>query len=144
VRISEWRSIQRHYQVDSSNRRISSLARHGTEILPTGPYGRAGSAPGPLAAASPQADPQPDYVHAREALYAGSAASGLTPGDPARHRYCRPGPGGFPSPPLRVLFGVNGLGVLRTEYASRLAGLEEWDHLSRLAHGSPAVSPSGA
>src|ERR1700754_4521356 len=28
-----------------------------------------------LAAASPQAGPQPDYVHAREALHAGSAAA---------------------------------------------------------------------
>jgi NAD(P)-dependent dehydrogenase (short-subunit alcohol dehydrogenase family) len=94
-----------------------------------------------LAAASPQADPQPAYAHAREALYAGATASGLTPGDPAATAAAVLALADSPNPPLRVLFGANGLGVLRTEYASRLAGLEEWDHLSRLAHGSPAVSP---
>jgi NAD(P)-dependent dehydrogenase (short-subunit alcohol dehydrogenase family) len=97
-----------------------------------------------LAASSPQAEQMPAYVHAHEALYAGAAASGLTLGDPAATAAAVLALADSPNPPLRVLFGANGLGALRTEYASRLAGLEEWDHLSRLAHGSPAVSPSGA
>jgi hypothetical protein len=39
---------------------------------------------------------------------------------------------------VRLLFGTNGLDELRTEYAGRLAGLEQWDHISRLAQGNPS------
>ncbi|GIH16953.1 SDR family NAD(P)-dependent oxidoreductase [Rugosimonospora africana] len=91
-----------------------------------------------LAAASPQATPNPAYAHAREALYAGSASSGFTPGDPAATAQAILALADTPNPPLRVLFGTNGLDALRTEYAGRLAGLEKWDHLSRLAQGDPA------
>ncbi|GAA5186522.1 SDR family oxidoreductase [Rugosimonospora acidiphila] len=89
-----------------------------------------------LAAASPQSTPDPAYAHAREALYAGAA--GFVPGDPAATAQAILALADAPNPPLRVLFGINGLEALRTEYAGRLAGLEKWEHLSRLAQGNPA------
>ncbi|MEA5362375.1 SDR family NAD(P)-dependent oxidoreductase [Amycolatopsis sp., V23-08] len=89
-----------------------------------------------LAAASPQAEPNPAYAHAREALYAG--ASGFVPGDLAATSAALLAVADAPNPPLRVLFGTGGLDALRTEFAGRLAGLQEWDHVSRLAQGNPA------
>jgi NADP-dependent 3-hydroxy acid dehydrogenase YdfG len=89
-----------------------------------------------LAAASPQATPHPAYTHAHQALYAGAAGSGFTPGDPAATGRAILALADAPNPPLRVLFGANGLDALRAEYAARLAGLERWDHISRLAQGS--------
>jgi NAD(P)-dependent dehydrogenase (short-subunit alcohol dehydrogenase family) len=94
--------------------------------------------PTELATASPQSTPDPAYAHAREALYAGAAGSGFVPGDPAAAARAVLALADAPNPPLRVLFGINGLDALRTEYAARLAGLEEWDHISRLAQGNPA------
>ncbi|GAA1878125.1 SDR family NAD(P)-dependent oxidoreductase [Asanoa iriomotensis] len=91
--------------------------------------------PTDLAAASPQAPRMPAYAHAHEALYAGAASSGFVPGDPAATARAILALADTPNPPLRVLFGINGLDALRTEYAGRLAGLEEWDHISRLAQG---------
>ncbi|WUD77102.1 SDR family NAD(P)-dependent oxidoreductase [Streptomyces sp. NBC_00510] len=91
-----------------------------------------------LAAASPQSQPNPAYTHAREALYAGASASGFVPGDPAATSAALLAVADAPKPPLRVLFGAGGLDALRTEFAGRLAGLEEWDHISRLAQGNPA------
>ncbi|GAA4995768.1 SDR family NAD(P)-dependent oxidoreductase [Actinopolymorpha pittospori] len=88
-----------------------------------------------LAAASPQSTPDPAYADAREALYAGAA--GFLPGDPAATAQAILALADTPNPPLRVLFGTNGLDALRTEYAGRLAGLEEWDYISRLAQGNP-------
>ncbi|MEV6373263.1 SDR family NAD(P)-dependent oxidoreductase [Micromonospora musae] len=88
-----------------------------------------------LAANSPQSTPTPTYTHAREALYAESA--GFDAGDPAATAQAILALADTPNPPLRVLFGTNGLEVLRTEYAGRLAGLEKWDHISRLAQGNP-------
>ncbi|MFE0629379.1 SDR family NAD(P)-dependent oxidoreductase [Streptomyces sp. NPDC058864] len=94
--------------------------------------------PTDLAAASPQSRPNPAYTHAREALYAGARASGFVPGDPAATSAALLAVADAPKPPLRVLFGAGGLDALRTEFAGRLAGLEEWDHISRLAQGNPA------
>ncbi|MFJ7213465.1 SDR family NAD(P)-dependent oxidoreductase [Amycolatopsis sp. NPDC098790] len=88
-----------------------------------------------LAEASPQSQPNPAYAHAREALFAGSG-SGFAPGDPAATSAALLAVADAPNPPLRVLFGTGGLDALRTEFAGRLAGLEQWDHLSRLAQGS--------
>ncbi|MCQ4197111.1 SDR family NAD(P)-dependent oxidoreductase [Streptomyces parvulus] len=89
-----------------------------------------------LAEASPQSQPHPAYAHAREALFAGAAASRFTPGDPAATSAALLALADAPHPPLRVLFGTGGIDALRTEFAGRLAGLEEWDHISRLAQGS--------
>ena len=40
-----------------------------------------------------------------------------------------------PEPPLRVFFGVGPLDIIRDEYARRIATWEEWDAVSRRAHG---------
>ncbi|MFJ6121753.1 SDR family NAD(P)-dependent oxidoreductase [Streptomyces sp. NPDC092129] len=93
-----------------------------------------------LAAASPQARQDPAYAHARQALYAGAAASGLTSGDPAATAEALLALAETPEPPMRVLFGTGGLEALRTEYSGRLAGLEQWDHVARLAQGKPSGS----
>jgi NAD(P)-dependent dehydrogenase (short-subunit alcohol dehydrogenase family) len=38
-------------------------------------------------------------------------------------------------PPLRIFFGIGPLEVMRDEYAKRIATWEEWDDVSRAAHG---------
>ncbi|MFE3266953.1 SDR family NAD(P)-dependent oxidoreductase [Streptomyces sp. NPDC059215] len=91
--------------------------------------------PTDLASASPQARQDPAYQHAREALYAAAQAGGFVPGDPAATADAVLALADAPTPPLRVLFGTGGLDALRTEFGGRLAALEEWDHLSRLAQG---------
>ncbi|MCF3960134.1 SDR family NAD(P)-dependent oxidoreductase [Streptomyces fuscigenes] len=91
-----------------------------------------------LAENSPQSQPDPAYAHARQALFTGASASGFVPGDPAATSQALLAVADAPNPPLRVLFGTGGLDALRTEYAGRLASLEEWDHLARLAQGNPA------
>ncbi|MFJ9759828.1 hypothetical protein [Streptomyces sp. NPDC101149] len=93
-----------------------------------------------LAAASPQARQDPAYAHARQALYAGAGAGGFTPGDPAATAEALFALAETPEPPMRVLFGTGGLEALRTEYSGRLAGLEQWDHVARLAQGNPSGS----
>ncbi|MFI8184664.1 SDR family NAD(P)-dependent oxidoreductase [Actinacidiphila glaucinigra] len=93
-----------------------------------------------LAATSPQARQDPAYAHARQALFAGAEAGGFTPGDPAATAEALLALVETPEPPVRVLFGTGGLEALRTEYAGRLAGLEQWDHVSRLAQGKPSGS----
>ncbi|QFZ72022.1 SDR family NAD(P)-dependent oxidoreductase [Streptomyces fagopyri] len=93
--------------------------------------------PTDLASASPQARQDPAYRHAREALYAGAQAGGFVPGDPAATADAVLALADAPTPPLRVVFGTGGVDALRTEFAGRLAALEEWDHLSRLAQGDP-------
>jgi NAD(P)-dependent dehydrogenase (short-subunit alcohol dehydrogenase family) len=40
-------------------------------------------------------------------------------------------------PPLRILFGKGALEMLRDEYAQRIALWEQWDDVSREAHGNP-------
>ncbi|HUN35854.1 MAG TPA: SDR family NAD(P)-dependent oxidoreductase [Trebonia sp.] len=91
-----------------------------------------------LASASPQSQPLPEYAHARAALGAAASSSGFVPGDPSATAAALLALADTPTPPLRALFGTNGLQALRTEYAGRLAQLEEWDHVARLAQGSPA------
>jgi NAD(P)-dependent dehydrogenase (short-subunit alcohol dehydrogenase family) len=45
-------------------------------------------------------------------------------------------------PPLRVFFGIGPLDIIRSEYAQRIATWEEWDDLSRAAHGAAATAGS--
>jgi hypothetical protein len=40
------------------------------------------------------------------------------------------------NPPLRVFFGDGPLGIIREEYARRIAVWEEWAELSVRAHGN--------
>ncbi|GII57490.1 short-chain dehydrogenase/reductase [Planotetraspora thailandica] len=96
--------------------------------------------PSGLTASSPQARQDPAYQHAREALYAGAQAAGFVLGDTAATADALLAVADAPAPPLRVLFGTGGLEALRTEYSGRLAALEEWDHVARLAQGKPSGS----
>jgi NADP-dependent 3-hydroxy acid dehydrogenase YdfG len=85
------------------------------------------------------APPMPEYDHARALVMAGFEGMEITPGDPAAAGRAMLALADDPNPPLRVLFGANGLELIRPEYARRLALWEEWDHLARLAQGaSPA------
>lgn len=43
-------------------------------------------------------------------------------------------------PPLRVIFGANPLDLMRDEYARRIDTWEQWDDLSKRAHGTPEGS----
>jgi NAD(P)-dependent dehydrogenase (short-subunit alcohol dehydrogenase family) len=45
-------------------------------------------------------------------------------------------------PPLRVFFGIGPLDIIRAEYAQRIATWEQWDDLSRAAHGASATAGS--
>ncbi|MFF3256129.1 SDR family NAD(P)-dependent oxidoreductase [Actinacidiphila glaucinigra] len=118
---------------DSLAAEVAAYGIHVTLIEPL-------MCPTGLAAASPQVPQDPAYAHAWQALYAGAEAGGFTPGDPAATAEALLAIVDAPEPPLRVLFGTGGLEALRTEYAGRLAGLEQWDHVARLAQGEPSGS----
>ncbi|GAA4567290.1 SDR family NAD(P)-dependent oxidoreductase [Planotetraspora kaengkrachanensis] len=81
----------------------------------------------------------PEYDHARALVMAGFEDTGIAPGDPAAAGRAMLTLADDPNPPLRTLFGANGLPLIRPEYARRIALWEEWDHLAQLAQGtSPA------
>lgn len=92
--------------------------------------------PSELGTFAPQ---MPEYDHARMAVLAGFEGTGIAPGDPASAGRALLAISDAPHPPLRVLFGANGLELLRPEYASRIALWEEWDHISRVAQGDSAA-----
>ncbi|GHH88734.1 short-chain dehydrogenase/reductase [Streptomyces sulfonofaciens] len=77
----------------------------------------------------------PAYDHARQALFAGFTGTDIAPGDPAATANALLALADAPEPPLRVLFGTGGLGLLRQEYAARLALWEKGEHLARMAQG---------
>ncbi|MFD4668359.1 SDR family NAD(P)-dependent oxidoreductase [Lentzea sp. NPDC058450] len=89
--------------------------------------------PTTLMTRSPKATTDPAYEHAHHALYAGAA--GFSPGNPATTADALFALVDAPEPPIRALFGTGGLEAVRTEYAGRLASLEDWDHVARLAQG---------
>src|SRR5689334_18857535 len=47
-------------------------------------------------------------------------------------------------PPLRIFFGIGPLDIIRTEYAQRIETWEQWDGLSRAAHGEGAGATAGS
>jgi NAD(P)-dependent dehydrogenase (short-subunit alcohol dehydrogenase family) len=80
------------------------------------------------------ATPLPAYDALREQVVLARSQRG-TPGDPAATR----GPilkiVDAEVPPLRVFFGDKPLGIAKADYASRLAGWEQWQELAVEAHG---------
>lgn len=85
------------------------------------------------------APPMPEYDHARAQVMAGFEGTAIAPGDSAAAGRAILALVDDPHPPLRVLFGAGGLALIRPEYARRIAGWEEWEHLAQLAQGtSPA------
>ncbi|MEV6288596.1 SDR family NAD(P)-dependent oxidoreductase [Kribbella sp. NPDC051770] len=112
----------------------AEVAAHGIHVTLIEPV----MFPTGLASSSPQTEADPAYTHARQSLYSGAQATGLTPGDPTATAEALFAITDTPEPPLRALFGTGGLEAVRTEYAGRLASLEQWDHVARLAQGNPA------
>ncbi|MGW2715472.1 SDR family NAD(P)-dependent oxidoreductase, partial [Streptomyces sp. NPDC001356] len=96
-----------------------------------------------LMASSPQSRQDDAYDHARKALFAGAAH--IVPGDVAASGRALLKLADAEEPPLRVLFGIGGLEEVREEYARRLEDWQQWDSLSRAAHGSaPADTQASA
>lgn len=86
-------------------------------------------------ASSVQAEQLPVYDGARDRRARMFAAALNRPGDPEAT-----GPAilelvDAEQPPLRVFFGEGPLDMIRPEYAKRIAEWEQWDALSRAAHG---------
>ncbi|HST40544.1 MAG TPA: SDR family NAD(P)-dependent oxidoreductase, partial [Conexibacter sp.] len=86
-------------------------------------------------ASSVQAEQLPVYDGARDRRARMFAAALGRPGDPEAT-----GPAilelvDAEQPPLRVFFGEGPLDMIRPEYAKRIAEWEQWDALSRAAHG---------
>lgn len=82
------------------------------------------------------APPMPEYDHARAQVMAGFEGTDIAPGDLAAAGRAMLALADDPNPPLRVLFGANGLKLISPEYAARIAVWQEWDHLSQLAQGA--------
>ena len=108
------------------------VAEHGIHVTLVEPL----TFPSELGSAAPQL---PEYDHARAAVMAGFAGTGIAPGDPAAAGRALLALADAENPPLRVLFGANGLALIRPEFDRRLALWEEWDHLAQLSQGSPAA-----
>jgi NAD(P)-dependent dehydrogenase (short-subunit alcohol dehydrogenase family) len=83
------------------------------------------------------APPMPEYDQARARVMAGFEGTGIAPGDPAAAGRAMLALADDPNPPLRTLFGANGLALIRPEYARRIALWEERDQLAQLAQGTP-------
>lgn len=93
-----------------------------------------------LGAKAPAVEPMPEYDSVRQGLMAGAADSPFVTGDPAATADAILAIVDAPEPPLRVLFGINGIEPMRAEYASRIAEFEKWDHVAHLAQGA---APAG-
>lgn len=114
----------------------SELAGFGVKVTLVEPTGYTTDWSGP---SSVQAEQLPAYDAVREARARMFGAVRRTPGDPEAT-----GPAilelvDAEEPPLRVFFGVGPLDMIRPEYASRIATWEQWDGLSRRAHGGVAA-----
>ncbi|WP_036968883.1 SDR family NAD(P)-dependent oxidoreductase [Promicromonospora kroppenstedtii] len=88
-----------------------------------------------LGTSAPAVKPMPVYDGVRAALMAGMQDSPFVTGDPAATADALLAIADAPNPPLRVLFGSNGIKTLRAEYDRRIDELEKWDHISQLAQG---------
>jgi NADP-dependent 3-hydroxy acid dehydrogenase YdfG len=111
----------------------AEVAPHGIQVTLVEPV----MFPTGLAASSPQTVPDLTYDAARQALYAASAASGLTAGDPEATAAALLEVADTPDPPVRVIYGAGGVDAVRREYANRLEDLERWGGLSVSAQGRP-------
>lgn len=92
-----------------------------------------------LGAKAPQVDRMPEYEPVRQALMAGAEQAPFVPGDPAATAAALLAIVDTPEPPLRVLFGINGIEPLRAEYDGRIAEFEKWEHVARLAQGTEVL-----
>jgi NAD(P)-dependent dehydrogenase (short-subunit alcohol dehydrogenase family) len=88
-------------------------------------------------ASSVQAEQQPQYENLRKNLaeYFGPIRKNPR-GDPNATGKAILELVDAPNPPLRIFFGKGPLEIMKSEYPKRLATWEEWDALSRAAHGN--------
>ena len=115
-------------------REVEEFGIHVTLVEPTG-YPTDWRGP-----SSVTADELPAYDGVRERRRAQLGAIRSNPGDPEAT-----GPAilelvDAEDPPLRVFFGDGPLGMIREEYARRIATWEQWNDLSVRAHGTKVTS----
>jgi NAD(P)-dependent dehydrogenase (short-subunit alcohol dehydrogenase family) len=113
------------------------VAEFGVRVTLVEPTGYPTDWRGPSAVT---ADPLPVYDAMRERRLEQLGAVRSNPGDPEAT-----GPAilelvDAEDPPLRVFFGDGPLDIAREEYAQRIATWEEWEPLSKRAHGTSEVS----
>jgi NAD(P)-dependent dehydrogenase (short-subunit alcohol dehydrogenase family) len=112
---------------------VAALGIHVTLIEPGG---FATDWAGPSAR---HAAPDPAYDAVREAYSFDRASRTMSVGDPRASAAALLAVVDAPHPPLRVFFGEAPLAIATHDYEQRLATWREWDHVSRLAHGTPAT-----
>jgi len=105
----------------------------GIKVTLIEPTGYATDWGGPSAV---QADPMPAYADLREKAGALFAQTFSEPGDPAATGPVILQLADMPDPPLRLFLGRGPLGMIRAEYAGRLAEWEKYNTLAEDAHGA--------
>jgi NAD(P)-dependent dehydrogenase (short-subunit alcohol dehydrogenase family) len=108
----------------------AEVAPFGIAVTLVEPIGYTTDWSGPSAV---QAKQMPEYDAIREARSKGSVRSRR--GDPQATGAAILEVVDAEQPPLRVFFGEWPLEMIRGEYASRIAGWEQWDELAKRAHG---------
>jgi NAD(P)-dependent dehydrogenase (short-subunit alcohol dehydrogenase family) len=87
-------------------------------------------------ASSIHSAPLPAYDAARKRAEESRASRNTQgPGDPSASARALLQIVDAEEPPLRCLFGAAALGIVRSDYESRLAGWEAWDHVAQQAQG---------
>ncbi|GEA90077.1 SDR family oxidoreductase [Cellulomonas cellasea] len=82
----------------------------------------------------------PAYDEVREATSFARLQRTVSVGDPEASAAALFAVVDAPNPPLRVFFGEAPLALATYDYEQRLATWREWDHVARLAHGTPAAA----
>jgi NAD(P)-dependent dehydrogenase (short-subunit alcohol dehydrogenase family) len=88
---------------------------------------------------SKRSEPLADYDALREATQKARQSRNGTPGDPEASAEALLKIVDAENPPLRVFFGSGPIEIAKADYASRLAGWEEWQPVADLAQGSSSV-----
>jgi NAD(P)-dependent dehydrogenase (short-subunit alcohol dehydrogenase family) len=112
---------------------VAELGIHVTLIEPTG-YETDWRG-----ASAVQAEQLPAYDGARERRARTFAAALRRPGDPEATASAILALVDAEQPPLRLFLGDGPLDLIRPEYAKRIAEWEQWDAVSRAAHGGAAA-----
>jgi NAD(P)-dependent dehydrogenase (short-subunit alcohol dehydrogenase family) len=89
---------------------------------------------------SKRSKPLADYDELREATQKARQSRNGTPGDPEASAEALLKIVDAENPPLRVFFGSGPIEIAKADYASRLAGWEEWQPVAELAQGSNSAS----
>ncbi|WP_258726913.1 SDR family oxidoreductase [Cellulomonas sp. NS3] len=113
------------------------VAGFGIHVTLVEPGGFATDWAGPSAR---HAAPHPAYDGVREASSLARIQRTVSVGDPEASAAALLAVVDAPNPPLRVFFGEAPLAIATHDYEQRLATWREWDHVARLAHGTPAAA----